>query len=218
MFKHLVFCLTLVFTFGISAYAQSSCSCSVGNGGCSASQSCPAPSIAMCTCGASGCSSYCSGFDPPDGLTESGISRAVKSAKPSIISEYLSKSLGKTIVFEPASSKFVLNEKTASAQSKSHWDLLTYLNTQGKVTVNGHDLNFWSGMRNTLTAGGPFKVCAGNATAQAILNEVNFISGRNYRIIGGDPSVRMEGTIEGNNISELLNNLSMTRSVMITDK
>lgn len=218
MFKTLLISCVCTFAFALPAFSQSSCSCSVGNGGCSASQSCPAPMIAVCSCGASGCSSYCNGGDPPDGLTESGISKAVKSSDPKRISDYLSKALAKNIVFTNSSPKAIVNEKLAVSKSKSHWDLLEYLNTVGKVTVNGQDIAFWNGMRNTVTNGGPFKICAGNATAQAILTEINFVSGRNFRIIGGDSSNRMEGAVEGNNLAELVSNLSMTRSVMISDK
>lgn len=59
MFKRSLTILCLLTAFCIGAKAQSNCSCNQGNGGCSASQTCPAGKIAQCSCSATGCSSSC---------------------------------------------------------------------------------------------------------------------------------------------------------------
>ncbi|MBX3300452.1 MAG: hypothetical protein KF736_13450 [Acidobacteria bacterium] len=218
--------LALLLAFQIGVYAQSSCSCGLGNGGCSASQSCPSGYVAFCTCSASGCSSQCNkqDGDPPEGGGEGrpiGIAidvlrNIVRSSPAPTLGRALSRAFDKKITFSPTSAKFSVDAKILDSFT-SHWELLSYLSTNGKLTINGRNLEFWEGLKNTLLNGGAFKICTGNASAQMILNEINFLSGRHYKIVGGNVGSRMSGTVEGNSLNDLIANLSSTRAVMISE-
>lgn len=219
MLKKISLILSILLISAVASFAQGSCSCSVGNGGCSASQTCGSGE-AVCVCSASGCSSSCSrggGELLLGGLTRRGVRQLRNATNPETISKSLSKAIGKEIVFKPASSGFKFNFSMPKKGPFSHWDVLEYLPSAGTLKINGGEIKFWQGLRNTLLKGGEFNICAGNAPAQTILNEIKFLSGKSFKIVAGDSQARFDSPIKGNSLAELIENLSKSRGVTIVE-
>lgn len=83
--------------------------------------------------------------------------------------------------------------------------------------INGVSLDYWESLRDNLIKGGSFKVCTGKASAQAILNEINFYAGTRYKIIAGDPLAQKDTQVKGNSLTELIDSFTTSRSVTISE-
>ncbi len=195
--------------------AQSSCSCS--NATCSASQTCASGFTAVCTCSATGCSSHCAREGGILDFSESSIASKLQNESIENIGKVLSKNFGKFVTFKPTNSEFKFEYSNSNSLTASHWDILEYLVKNGNLKINGHDLEFWKGYRQTLLKGGEFKLCVGSAPAQMVLNEISFITGRKYSISSGNPQTKIQGEIKGNSLGEILNNLSKQGQITIVE-
>jgi hypothetical protein len=133
------------------------------------------------------------------------------------IGVYLSKTFGKIITFEPLNSKFKFEYLTSNVSTASHWEILEYLSKNGNLRINGHNLEFWQGLRQTLLKGGEFSFCTGSATSEMILGEISFITGKKYSIVSGNPNEKIQGEIKGNSLSEILENLSKSGKITIIE-
>jgi hypothetical protein len=205
------------FVFGTCAsYAQSSCSCGVGNGGCTASQTCPSGKIAVCVCSGTGCSSSCNSeaFEMP---LENVIQTNIDLATGKNIGDVLSTAYGKNITFEPTSNNFKFAYNSRDFKSKNHWSIFEYLSANGKLTINGHDVDFWKGVEETLIKGGEFSFCTSNASVRMLLNEITFLTGKRY-IISSPATNKISGAVRGNTLEELLLNLSNASGAKIEEK
>lgn len=211
MIKKLFLVLFLFVITSLYTNAQESCSCS-GNG-CSASQTCPAGKSAVCVCSASGCSSSCqSGVDLPDAIPESDL----QNTKVDEFSRVLSSAFGKTIRFTPA--KDYKSPNFGSKQiTSNNWEILENLSKNGKLTVNGHKIEFWKGIRKTLLEGGEFKICVGDASVLRVINEISFISGKRFTVLSGDVDKKLTGQIAGNNLYEVVESLRKVSGVTIAE-
>jgi hypothetical protein len=210
MIKKLLFVLTIMVFTSLYSYAQESCTCSSTAGGCSASQTCPAGKSAVCTCSLTGCSSFCQREEPI--LDRVSITK-LGTATTGEIGGILSSISGMNVRFKPTIKGFRLSE--AKRSKTSHWDLLEELSRNGELTINGQKLGFWKGMQKTLLEGGEFKICTGGASVQRILSMVSFISGKNYSISSGDANARITGQIEGNNLTEILEDLQKVGGITV---
>lgn len=202
MFKKLAFVLTFLVFTSLNLYAQESCSCSTSS--CSASQSCPAGKSAVCVCSATGCSSSCSGGAEqlPDGGPQS-------------ISSALSSDVALNFQFEPTNKNFTLTSSKISGIPT--WDLLEELSQNGKLTINGQNLDFWKDMNKTLLNGGEFRICSGGASVQRILGVISFVSGKKYTITSGNAEAVIKGRIEGNSLPEVLKSLQEKGEVTVAE-
>lgn len=208
----MVSCFACVFQLGI--YAQSSCSCGVGSGGCTASQTCPSPQIAICTCSATGCSSYCNGGDPPEGFSSN--LEALSNAKDGKeFNSILSRAAGKKIVFTPSSKSFTFDTDSSRKFQNGRIEMLEYLSNFGTVKVNGRDLKFWLDTRNDLLTGIEIAICSGGATVKSMLTELSFYTGKNYRVIAGDELTPVTQQLKGNGIQQILDKISTSYKVTI---
>lgn len=198
--------------------AQSSCSCSLPNG-CSQSQTCPAGYIAVCTCSATGCSAQCVKEDRPPifDFSESSVASRLQNEPIENIGGFLSKTFGKIVTFEPTNSKFKFEYSSSDLSTSTHWGILEYLAKNGILKINGHNLEFWQGLRRTLLKGGEFTFCTGSATSEMILGEISFITGKKYSIVSGNPKGKIQGEIKGNSLNEILDNLSKAGQITITE-
>lgn len=211
----LVVFLVSIFVGTISVSAQSSCSCS--NSGCSASQSCPDGYIAVCICSATGCSSSCNRAQLELELSENVLATKLQNESAKSIGSVLSKAFGKFVTFEPTNSEFRFEYSKSNSLTASHWDILEYLAKNGSLKINGHDLEFWKGLRQTLLKGGEFTFCTGSAPVQMILAEISFITGRRYSIASGDPKAKISGAIKGSSLSEILEALSKSSQTTVVE-
>lgn len=213
--------IVLVFTFGVwgvtDNFAQSSCSCS--NSTCSASQSCPDGYIAVCSCAATGCSSVCNKEQPILDLVDENILDAkLRNESTKNLGEVLSKTLGKTITFSPADSKFRYEYSSSNSVTGSHWEILEYLANNGTLKINNHDIEFWKGLRHTLLKGGEFTFCTGNAPVEMLVGEISFITGRQYSIISNGTKTNISGAVSGKSLDELLGSLGKMSRTTIVEK
>jgi hypothetical protein len=213
MFALVFFCFDFAGTISVSA--QSSCSCS--NSGCSASQSCPDGYIAVCTCSATGCSSSCNRAQLEIELSENVLATKLQNESAKNIGSVLSKAFGKFVTFEPTNPGFRFEYSKSNSLTASHWDILEYLARNGSLKINGHDLEFWRGLRQTLLKGGEFTFCTGSALAQMILAEISFITGRKFRITSGDPKAKVSVAVRGFSLSEILEALSKSSQTTIVE-
>lgn len=211
----LIFGLLLIGTFGV--YAQSQCNCSLGS--CSTSQSCPAGFIAVCTCSATGCSSECKkeSGDLNDRIDPNGLIKTLSETDSKNIGNVLSKTFGKFISFEPAAKGFKFDYAPSKTGTRSHWEIFEFLRSKGTLKINGHDLEFWQGIKETLLNGGEFNLCFEEASVRMILNHLSFLSGKKLSIAGGDGQAKISGPLQGNNLSEILENLSKLGHVKIVE-
>lgn len=213
--------IVLLFAFGffgaISNFAQSSCACS--NSTCSASQGCPEGYIAVCTCSATGCSSVCNKEEPIlDLIDEPALDARLRNESAINFGELLSRALGKTITFEPKDSKFRYEYSISNSVTKSHWEILEYLASNGTLKINNHDIEFWKGLRRTLLEGGEFKFCTGNAPVEMLVGEISFITGRQYSIVSSGARTNISGAVSGKSLNELLTSLGKMSQTTIVEK
>lgn len=219
MLKTVLFTVCVLFLLNLGLNAQTKCACESDDGSNSATQSCPVGYVALCTCSAFGTNGQCSKQDAgqPEGLSRAGLAKVIESSNAAIIAKNLSVAFGKQIRFVPNSTKFVLDKTEALKRTGSHWDLFDYLAAQGKLMINGVSLDYWESLRDNLIKGGSFKVCTGKASAQAILNEINFYAGTRYKIIAGDPLAQKDTQVKGNSLTELIDSFTTSRSVTISE-
>ena len=85
----------------------------------------------------------------------------------------------------------------------------------GELTVNGHELGFWKNMRSTLLNGDKFQLCS--SRADAVLNEISFLSGKNFSIVAGETRTTLKGPIRGKSLQELLQSLSEAAKIEIAE-
>lgn len=216
-----LFMLLVITALAISAqdrpaaqYRPDSCSCTQ-NGVCSASQTCSSGQ-AVCICQATGCSSHCSGGggDPRhSGITEDEIAAVIAKKDPKALSLALSKVYGRIINFSPSDGSSQIPRPHSISASPVDWSLLEFLDKNGSLTINGHTLAFWQGMRQTLLNGGEFQICS--SRADVVLNEISFISGKSFSIVAGDAKAKLDAPVQGNGLPEMLLNLSRAANVRI---
>ncbi len=211
---------TVTFSSPPPIFAQSACACS--NSVCSANQSCPSGYIAVCTCEATGCSSECKkesgGIIIPELPTENLIAQKLRETSVNSFAKVLSESFGKSISFEPTTDEFRFNYVSSKLVETSHWDILEYLDRNGELKINGHSVDFWKNRRNTLINGGEFAFCTSSISVNMLLREITFITGKRFSIISGDGNQKITGTIRGNILSEVIENLSKAGGVTIIEK
>jgi hypothetical protein len=210
--KKVFFVLSILLFTSVYSYSQESCSCSSTGGGCSASQTCPAGKSAVCTCSVTGCSSSCQSDEP---ILDFGGTTNLETASVGEIGGIFSSISGMNVQFKPTNKNFRLFEATGSKSSL--WSLLDDLSQNGELTINGQKLDFWKGMRKTLLEGGEFKICSGGSSVRRLLKIVSFISGKSYSITSGDANTQITGRIEGNNLTEVLENLQKAGGVTIAE-
>lgn len=216
MFRVVALTLSLIFFASYNSIAQSTCSCSVGNGGCSASQSCPEGYIASCTCAASGCGSVCIRQDGPlpgggDNLSVSTLDNAdVKT-----LTSVLSNSIGRTVSFVPFEVGFRFDISFTDRKAADAWTILENLSQKGELFVNGQKFDILRGYRKTLIEGGEFRICAPGMTVRALLGELSFLTGRKFDVIAGDPFSKVLGTVQGDSLASVLGDLERQTGVRI---
>ena len=220
MFRRTFLILALLITSALGVSAQgdrpaSQCSCNQGNGGCSASQTCPDGYIAVCICGATGCSSSCQGMGRPAGLNEKEVFSAITRNDTKGLNKILSEAYGKQISFSVSANSSQLPKPPAVSSSPSDWRLLEFLDKNGTLTINGHPLSFWRSMRASLLNGGEIQICADRA--DTILNQIAFISGKPLSVAAGDATAKINGPIKGQGLAELILNLSNAANIRIVD-
>jgi hypothetical protein len=131
------------------------------------------------------------------------------------IGEVFSKNLGREVVFVKAPElKKLVGDKPSF---KSYWEIAEFLAGKGRLTINKLPFEIWQGKRDTLLKGGEYNICANDLTAQMILDEINFLTGRNFKIVAGDPKSRANVLIHGNSLKEVVDSLSSTRTILISD-
>lgn len=204
-------------TFAQSAELLDASSCACSNSGCSASQSCPDGYIAVCTCSATGCSSSCSSSGFVAELSEKILSENLRNESVKNFGKILSKAFGKVVTFEPTDTKFQFTYSGSDSLTASHWDILEYLAKNGNLKINGHNLDFWKGYRQTLLKGGEISFCTGNAPAELVLAEISFITGKKYSITSGNPKAKISGAIKGESLNEIILNLSRMAQITIVE-
>jgi len=216
--------LFLVVAFASLASAQSAlpgpkqeCECSIV-GHCSASQSCPDGYIAVCTCSATGCSSSCTKIDGVMELSEPTLEKMLLGESAANFGKVLSKAFKKIVTFKPFDPNLKFEFNAENTARSTHWDLLDYLAKNGDLKINGHDLDFWKGVRQNLMSGGGFKMCAGPVAARLIVDELSFLTGTRYSIISGDQNTKVTGPFEGSTISEITEKIGRQANVVIAEK
>jgi len=70
-------------------------------------------------------------------------------------------------------------------------------------------------MRQTLLGGGQFQVCS--TRADAVLNELSFISGKTFTVAAGEAQAKLDAPIRGSGLPELLLNLSRAANIRIVE-
>lgn len=212
-----LFVLLIVSALGISAQDDrpaSSCSCTQGNGGCSASQTCPDGHIAVCSCSASGCSSSCIAVAPRP-VSEKEVVSAITRNDTKALSDILSRAYGRQISFSASENSPQLPKPPSVSSFPSDWTLLEFLDRNGTLTINGQPLSFWRSLRESLLNGGEFQICS--ERADAILNQIAFISGKSFSVAAGDSKAKIVDPIKGHGLSELLLNLSNAANIRIVN-
>lgn len=214
--------LTAILAFSVSAQSmlpgpEASCTCTQ-MGHCSASQTCPDGYFAVCTCSATGCSSSCSKLSGFMDLSEASLVKKLQGDSVKNFGTVLSKAFKKVVAFEPNEPDFKFEFSISKDSKGSHWDILEYLAKNGNLKINGHDLDFWNGVRQNLLSGGGFKLCAGPVPASLVVEELSFISGTRYSIVSGDPQTKVTGPFTGNSISDIINGIDEQGKVTIVQK
>jgi hypothetical protein len=213
----LVLVLTVLLSGSTLILAQSSCSCESES--CRASQSCPEGYLATCTCG-DYCSSQCkkANSELPEMWFENGSQSLIKTVMESDekrISEDFSKNIGREVIFvkSPKIQRLAID----ASSFKSYWDIAEFLANNGKITINRLPFEIWKGNRDTLLKGGEYKICANDLPAEMILDEINFLTGRNFRIVSGDPKSKAKVVVLGKGLKEVLDSLSASRNIIIQE-
>lgn len=212
IFVFVVFVSIFIGTVNISA--QSTCSCGTS---CSASQTCPDGYTAVCTCSASNCSSSCNRNQLEFEFSATVLDSKLREESVKNIGKVLSKAFGKIVTFEPNNSKFKFEYSASDSPAVSHWDILEYLDKNGTLKINGHDLEFLRNMQQTLLKGGEFSFCTGSASVEMILSEINFLTGKKYSTASGDPKTKITVPIKGFSSIEILENLSKASQTTIVE-
>lgn len=215
--KKIIFTAAFLILGSLNLYAQESCGCSSAAGGCSASQSCGAGYMAVCSCTSSGCVSYCQLRAEPV-LQSSVIVSKLQKARTTDFGNVLSSLFRKTIVFKPNSKDFRFAFPESELNNTSHWDVLEYLSRNAELTVNGQSIEFWKNIREGFLSGGEIKLCAGSATPQEFLNEISFITGKNFSIVSGNGKAKVIGSLSASSLEELLQNLSNVGKITIKEQ
>jgi hypothetical protein len=209
--------LSFLLAFTLCASAQSTCKCE--DHGSGAMASCSPGSIALCSCTSNGCSSRCvkpvlTPFKLPD---INAFVTTLKQTAPADINDYLSKTLGKTVTFETPIKDFKFDYPPSKiSKNTTHWDVLDALAAKGNLRIDDHDIDFWKAQRDYLLGGGAITISTGGGTVQSVLNNLAFITGKNFTVRSGDAS-SMISEIKGSGLSELLQNLSKAGKVTITE-
>ncbi|MBV6497257.1 MAG: hypothetical protein DYH05_08250 [Acidobacteria bacterium ACB1] len=151
-------------------------------------------------------------------LSVASLTKKLRLASPADYGPVLSKAFKKVVSFKTSDPKFRFDRAVADGAAGSHWDIVAYLAKNGELTINGHDLAFWTGIRQNLLSGGGFDLCAGPVPAKVIVDELSFISGTRYSIISGDPKTMVSGPFTGDTISELINTLDQKANITIAEK
>lgn len=214
----LIFALFLMgAAFVSSASAQSTCKCE--DSGNTASASCPAGFIALCACSAGSCNSRCvkPATAPPKNLDMNAFVMTLKKSAAADIGDVLSRSLGKTVTFETPIKNFKFDYPPSKTGSSTHWDVLEALAAKGKLMVNGHDIEFWKAQRDNLLGGGEIIISTGGGTAQAILNEIFFITGKRFSITSGNANALIAEPVTGSGLGQVVQNLSKIGKVTIVE-
>ncbi len=198
--------------------AQSTCKCTLDDGS-HAAATCPAGYMALCACSAASCNSRCVKLpsEPPKRLDVGALVSLLKTTPSNTIGESLSKFYGRNIVFESHVKNFAFDFPPSKAGAGSHWDVLEILAAGGKLTINGHSLDFWKNMRNNLLSGGEITISTGGGTVKTILDEISFISGKRFSLTSGDPAVIINEPVKGKGLSDIIQNLSKIGKVTIVE-
>jgi hypothetical protein len=214
----LIFALFLMgAAFVSSASAQSTCKCE--DSGNTATASCPAGLMALCACSTESCNSRCVKPSPPapKNLDIGAFVQTLKTTAPGEIGDVLSKSLGRVITFETPIKNFKFDYPPSKTGSSTHWDVLEVLAAKGKLMVNGHDIEFWKAQRDNLLGGGEIIISTGGGTAQAILNEIFFITGKRFSITSGNANALIAEPVTGSGLGQVVQNLSKIGKVTIVE-
>ena len=131
------------------------------------------------------------------------------------ISEEFSKSLGRQVIFVRARE---IQTVTDLPSFRSYWEIAEFLAGEGYITINGLPFVTWKGKRDTLLHGGEYRICANDVSAQIILDEINFVTEKNFRIVAGDPKAKAKVLIEGNGLTEVLASLATSRNIRISEQ
>lgn len=212
MLKKLILIFSVIFISAAAAWAQSSCSCELGNGGCKASQSCPAGYIASCTCSASGCTSSCN-LENLGEVASGDIFSSLKNNDLRTLNRDLSRAYGKVVRFSLTDASREVKEIPAFSVRPYDWSILEFLDQTGDLTINGHKLSFWRTMRESLLKGDEFQICSNRA--DAVLNEISFLSGKKFSVVAGDAATPLKEPIRGKGLYALLSNLSEVADITI---
>jgi len=151
-------------------------------------------------------------------LSEASLVKKLQGDSVKNIGTVLSKAFKKVVAFEPNDPDFKFEFSISKDSKGSHWDILEYLAKNGNLKINGHDLDFWNGVRQNLLSGGGFKLCAGPVPASLVVDELSFISGTRYSIVSGDPQTKVTGPFTGNSISDIINGIDEQGKVTIVQK
>ena len=196
----------------------STCSCGMASSGCSASQSCPDTHTAVCSCSAAGCTTQCSSVlnvASPGEINVQEVKAALAKNDAKALSTTLSRSYGKFINFSPSDKLSRIALPRLISNSPVDWTLLEFFDKNGKLIVNGQPLAFWKGLRQTMLNGGAYQICSDRA--DAVINEISFVSGRSFAVVAGDTHAKLTAPVKGNGLNELLLNLSQAANIRIEE-
>jgi hypothetical protein len=206
-----------VFSSVVPAQSGSSCSCtSPTQDPCSASITCTT-GFAQCSCTMYGCSSSCrqAPIQPPSNFQ--GILKALDDPNERAIEQELSNQTGSKVEFvkDP---DHELSGTLGVSSFKSYWDVMEFLASKGELTISGLPFDAWKTKRNVLLKGGSYRICGNEVPAQWIVDEINFLTEKNYAIVSGNPRASGKTPVHGNTLMELLSSLEASRNIRIVDR
>jgi hypothetical protein len=201
---------------GASAQGGGSCQCSSVN--CEASQSCPTGYSPHCNCTDNGCASTCIKNTPPvtPPQTVVDFTNLIGDWDETVVSSKLSEGIGRSVEFVKTNTEKVIKTDGPSTH-RTYWKAFEYFSTIGGVSIDGLSFEVWENRREVLLRGGEYTICADNVPVQTILNELNFLTERNFTIAAGDRLATGKGRIVGKNLDDVLSSLAKMRGVLIVE-
>jgi hypothetical protein len=96
------------------------------------------------------------------------------------------------------------------------WNVLEILSARGKVRIAGEEFSHFQAIRNTLVSGGRLMVCVRRTTVKRLVAELAYLSGRNFRVTGGDGRAQINFTATNATLEEIVAQVEAEASVRIS--
>ncbi|MGH9947646.1 MAG: hypothetical protein ACRD6X_10620 [Pyrinomonadaceae bacterium] len=214
------FLLLVILCSFFTIRGQSSCNCE--GYGCEVSQNCPEGYIAVCSCTAQGCTGKCKKAEPENEFQEVSFKTGRMSLMATLlngneerISQEFSKLLGEKVIFKKAR-EAQISVIAQGNEFKSYWSVAEFLASVGTISVGGLPFDSLRSQREILLEGGLFKICAPKLSAKRILDEISFLTGKEFKVVAGDPRSNSSVPVQGNNLKEVLDSISNSRNIRIS--